>query len=112
MVRSFAGTFGVLSLDEDNLNRVKINDLRFMLSISASSNSNVDNSTNVFAYTFMNRLLISFQFSYPKLGSDWGEMYADNFYDILKCFAEQSDQHLTLKSVIDRLKRFDDKYQI
>lgn len=112
MVRSFAGTFGVLSLDEDNLNRVKINDLRFMLSMSVSSNSNVDNSTNVFAYTFMNRLLLSFQFSYPKLGSVWGEMYADNFYEILTCFVTQNDQQLKLKSVVDRLKRLDDKYQI
>lgn len=111
MVRSFAGTFGVLSIGENQLKKLNITDLRFMLSMSSEKFrqtpiDQIDNSTNVFAFTFKNRLRLAFQFSYPSLSLSWGEVYARNIYNILHCFSETGNSDLSLKSLVSTLNRF------
>ena len=98
-------SMGIVSLNEDKLKRIKINDLRFLGSSYKLPPSIA--GTMVHAFTFMNRFTMNFSYTFPALSEKWGRTYSENIWSILKHVAEGKLDKTNLKEIIGQLEKHD-----
>lgn len=103
-----SSSIGVISLNEDNLKNIKINDVRFFGS-GPYSELNSDDDPRflvIHAFTFANRLTINSSFSFPSFDTKWGKNYFNNVVAILIQLSKCKSAKLDLNEIVPFLKKF------
>lgn len=107
---SFCSSIGVVSLGEETLKRIAIEDFRFNLGVTREHfnllNSTIENYTNVHAFTFRDKLTLVFGHSFPSLSIAWSKNFFNNILAIIEAYSDNAGL-FSLESVAHKIKKFE-----
>lgn len=105
-----SSSLGVVSLNENNLDHITIDDFRFSKSNCHHPNRPVEKRFMIIifshAYTFANRLNFNVNYAYPHFSNSFGRHFAKNLYNLMVFMARPDSIKSTLADVLPLLKRF------
>lgn len=101
----YATSMGKVSINEEQLKSIRINDLRFFASTSGVEfRPNGEQTPNIgymHTFTFQNRLNLTFTHSFPRLSYKWGEEYLNRIVFIIHRFLEGDEKSPLLKDLLN-----------
>jgi hypothetical protein len=111
-----ASNIGNVSLGQDELLNIKLDDVRFKLGFDPDVGytaddvrfEDLDNYHTLYAFTFEEKLLMSMDFNFPSMSVECCNVLADNICKLMMCFsqAKLNSESFTVRSALQLLTRF------
>jgi hypothetical protein len=100
-----SSSMGVISLNENQLERLNIRDLRFLGSAYEVPTDSVSCMTH--AITFKNRFTFNLSYTYPAMTREWAKNFSENMLKIIRHFSsENRESNPTVLEILGELKKF------
>lgn len=102
-------TLGNVSLNENELRHIAIEDFRFSKTNSHTFNRSFEKFDIVIishAYTFANRFNFNISYAFPHFSSRFGRNFAKNLYNLIVFMSKVDSNQSTLADVLHLLKRY------